>query len=210
MVTQKTSVHFHNEQLRILKDLFLQYQKEEDKNTFCEIVKRTDKLLIALVGRFSRKYYFSEPSPQILQDMYQVSVQILKKAVLDFNPDKNEGVIPFWIFYIVRNELFRVYGIRKFDSETYLYEHPDCVEKPEIDFNLINEDIQKIVADLILSKKISSEDFILFSLIWVQKIPITKIMKEHGNRWGKSWITLKNRSLRTKKILKEEFERKGF
>jgi DNA-directed RNA polymerase specialized sigma24 family protein len=203
-------VYFHNEQLRILKDLFLEYQKEPNEEIFLKIIERVDKMLAELVGKFSRMYYYTESTPQLLQDMYQAAVHSLEKAIILFKPMAKETSIPIWIFHTVRNELFKTYGVKRFDPVRYLDEHPDCQEKADNDLGLINEDIHRIIKNLIDIGEISEEDLELFNLVYVEKVSISEIFRTHGDKWGKSRVTIQKQVDQTRTILKREFREKGF
>ena len=203
-------MYWHDEQLRILKELFLEYQIDKQGDSFLKIIERVDIMLIELVGKFSRMYFYIESTPQLLQDMYQVAVHSLERAIIKFNPDAKETSIPIWIFHTVRNELFKTYGVRKFDPIRYLEEHPDCQEKADNDTGLVNEDVQNILKDLIVAEEISEMDLELFCLLYVKKMPISRILREHNGKWGKSRVTIQHRAEQTRTILKRKFYAKGF
>jgi len=200
---------FHAEQLKILKDLILEYKKESNERFFLLILQRVDRMLVEIINKISRIYYFNDSNPQILQDMYQTAIIGLRNSIISFSPDKKESSIPIWIFLHVRNEIFKIYGVRKFNIPRYLYTHPDCIEKSNIDSGLIQEDIRKIIEDLITSKKITKEEIQLINLTCIEEKSISDILRTFGDRWG-SRIRIVETIERVSRILKRKFEEKGF
>lgn len=196
---------FHNEQLQILKGMIIDYQSSPKDEIFLQILKRVDKMLTETIVNFSKIYYFGEP----IQDLYQSGVVGLKNAIDAFNPNTKETAIPMCIFYWVRKELFETYGIKRFDVSKYLYEHPNCTKKADIDRNLIQEDIQKILKDTIDSGKLTEEEICLAVLVHIEDMPINEIPKIFGDRWGTD-NAINRRVNRITRILKREFEKKGF
>ena len=203
-------MRFHPEQLRILKELILDYQEEQREETFYKILQRIDPLLALLVRRFSKIYYYEEPTPQILQDLYQSAVHSVNRMALDFDPEIRESILPSWIYNTVRNELYTTYRVKKLDAPRYVYEHPNYAEKPSSDQGLIREDVQNTIQELLEKGIVSEEDMLLFQLVFIEKTPIRRIVQNYEGVWGRSWETVKNRSERIKRTLRREFREKGF
>jgi len=197
---------FHLEQLQIIKDLFLSYQKTPDEETFYQILKRVDRMLTEVVVKFSKIYFFNAS----VQDLYQTAIVGLWQAVKHFNPTYKETAIPKCILFRVRKEMFSTYGKKKFNTSQYMYEHPFYPEKMDINFNLIQEDVQKIIEEAINSEKISEEDLHLIVLIYIENIPISEIFRIFGDRWGKSYTTINKKVEKISRILRKEFEKSGF
>jgi len=193
-----------------LKELILTYQKEKSGIIFHQILERVDKMLIELVKKFSKIYYFTEPTPQLLQDMYQTAIIGLEKALVSFDPKGKETFIPGHIYHQVRNEMFKMYGIKNVDATKYLHEHLNCMENSEIDLELIREDIRNIINNLIDSKRITQDEYELLQHKYIEEMSISEMLRIFGDKkWG-SRATIVGKIERVTGILKREFEGNGF
>lgn len=197
---------FHEEQLRIVKGMILNYQQEPSEKLFLQILERVDKMLTEIIVKLSRVYHFQKSQ---IQDLYQSGIVGLKHAIDAFDPKAEEKYIPACIYCWVRKEIFETYKIEKFDVAKYFYEHP-CMSKPDINSGLIQEDIQNIIEETINSGKLSEEDMCLIVLIHIENMTIKDIFKIFGKRWGGSYATINKKVEKISRILKREFEKKGF
>ena len=202
-------MHFHEDELEIIKDLICEQQKNPTQETFSMILQRVDQFISETIVMFSRIYYFEESMPQLLQDLYQTAIVGLGDAIKRFDPNQPPKVIPNWILVCTRNELFRMYRVRNFDPERYLYEHPDCEEENEADSNLLQEDIQRIIKNLTESGKLTQEDYHLLEVFYIQNMSIGKILRIFGDRWGKRRNLVKREIKRVAAIVKREFIKRG-
>jgi len=202
-------MHFHKDQLEILKELFSEQQKKPNQEVFTKIMERVDPLISELIVQFSRIYYFEEPMPQLLQDAYQTAIVGLGIAIKRYDPEIHSKAIPRWILLCVRNELFRMYKVKNFDVERYLYEHPNYVEEDDTGTCLMCEEIRKIIQDLIEANRISKEEYHLMEVVHIRSMSINKILRTFGDRWGKNRSTLERKIEKVSRILKREFTRKG-
>lgn len=200
---------FHDEQLRIIKELFCKQQENPTQERFTQILNRLDQMISEMIIKFSRIYYFEETMPQLLQDLYQTAIVGLGIAIQRFDSKKEAKSIPIWVFHCIRNELFRVYRHKSFDPKRYLYEHPDYTEDSGANSKFLSSDIQRIIRELIQSGDITDSDYHLMILYYVQNLGINEILRIFGDRWGKTRSTIKKKIEKISRKLKEEFVKRG-
>jgi RNA polymerase sigma factor (sigma-70 family) len=196
---------FHPEQLKIIKDMIVEYQVTQDKDVFFEIIKRMDRMLVETVMMFSRQYKIRAP----IQDIYQTGILGLAKAVNKFKTNYKETAIPKCVLYWVRLELLDTYRTYPIDGEKYKAEHPE-EDKTDITDGLIQEDIRQVIENCVTSGKLTDEDVCLLILIYIENMPVSEIFNIFGTKWGKTYTTINKRVATATRILKKEFIINGF
>jgi RNA polymerase sigma factor (sigma-70 family) len=207
VVYKEKFVKFHEEQLNILKDLFVEQQKNPSEKTFNKILQRVDQMLEEIIRKFSRIYFYRESIPQLLQDMYQTGIVGLATAIQKFDASKKASSIPIWILICVRHELFQTYGVERMDVAQYAYEHPDCIERSNVDSRLVQEDIREILTDMKQTSKITEDEIELVKCRYIECMKFKEIEKRFKGRL--SGYLIRKKLDKAMRILRKEFEEKG-
>jgi len=191
----------HEEQLRIVKGLMLRYQKERSEEVFTQILERMDGVLIGIVLKLSRLYFFNEAN---IQDLYQAGIVGMWKSIDSLKVVDSPNKIILRMFIFIRKELFQSYGRKKMDLERSYNNTLSRSLIPSIDRNLIQEDRVRLLSSLIIKGAISKSDLELIILRFVEEKSIGRIIAEHENKWGKTWSTVNNRINRILAKIREE------
>jgi len=96
-----------NERLVILKDLFLEYQKNPCLSTFESILKRVDNFILYVVKNLKRsRYYLNTVGTG---ELYQVGVIGIYDAINSFKPEYNCSMIPARMKICIRKAITKSY-----------------------------------------------------------------------------------------------------
>lgn len=176
------------EKLEILKRLCLQYQQTHDKVIFERIIERVDNLIIYVTLSFYYKYRFVEKPD--LQDLYQIGILGLYKAVETMREQDDACLVPARIIFYIKSEIIQSYSFERKEKEVVrsFCVKERCTSDEENFREMESEDIQKIFSNLISNGIISQKDYNLLIVRFVEEMPIDEIVRT--GKYGKHWRTV--------------------
>lgn len=172
----------HKEQLKTIQDSILAYKKEPNDELFKQILTRLDDIIVGMVYKLSRKYYFKDPN---IQDLYQCAILGLYKMVVATNEQHDSDWLLSRMYSYIRSEILQKYNIRKIVMDT-----PKDIDSSPVDAKLIQEEQLEYIASLIKKGIICEEDMQLLQLKFVEDLSIQRIVDTTDGKWGKTWVTV--------------------
>jgi len=196
----------HEEQLKIIQNLMLRYRAEKEEFVFKQILERIDDILVGMVCKIAKIYYFTEPN---IQDLYQCAIIGLYKTIDSIKESDDPNYVLNRVYVYVRKEVFQEYGEKKILSFDTMTDRSKTGELCPPEEGMIREERIQFLTSLIVQGIINKDDLDLLVLRFVEGKSIRQIVQENEDRWGRHRSTVKKRIEKLLIKVKIEAEKKS-
>ncbi|MHA1883048.1 MAG: sigma-70 family RNA polymerase sigma factor [Candidatus Thorarchaeota archaeon] len=193
-----------NSQRQVLKRLALEYKSSRKQSAFCKILKRVEGLIIHTIVKFLSKRTYLQGVD--LQEYYNAAVLGLYNALNTVKESESgDQLIARFVVYM-RDEMTKVSSETVKKSAFYTLSRDDAVSEESVYRNLESEFLRERFQKFIDDGVISSEEFNLLVMKFVDEMTYKDIAKEVNRTY--TWVS--TRISNSLNRIRWELRRRGF